>query len=139
MTDILNAVPGSKQMTSANSSATQSTEPAASSPIFQSARKAWTVLLLVFIAVFGAALFTPSILDDADATHAEAAAHILTSGNWVTLYVNGIRYLEKPPLPYWMVAVDYALFGYNVFATHLPMALGVLGCAIIAWFWSRRA
>lgn len=139
MTDILNSVPGPKQMTSANSSAAQSTEPAASSPIFQSARKAWTVLLLVFIAVFGAALFTPSILDDADATHAEAAAHILTSGNWVTLYVNGIRYLEKPPLPYWMVAVDYALFGYNVFATHLPMALGVLGCAIIAWFWSRRA
>ncbi|HLJ76257.1 MAG TPA: glycosyltransferase family 39 protein [Acidobacteriaceae bacterium] len=107
--------------------------------MFQSPRKAWTVLLLVFLAIFGAALFSPSILDDADATHAQAAAHILTSGNWVTLYVNGIRYLEKPPLPYWMVAVDYALFGYNVFATHLPMALGVLGCAIIAWFWSRRA
>src|SRR5579872_7318317 len=102
-------------MTSPSSPAAASTAPAASSQIFQSARKAWTVLLLVFIAVFGAALFTPSILDDADATHAEAAAHILTSGNWVTLYVNGIRYLEKPPLPYWMVAVDYALFGYNVF------------------------
>ena len=126
-------------MTSPSSPAAAPSAPPESSPVFQSPRKAWTVLLLVFLAIFGAALFSPSILDDADATHAQAAAHILTSGNWVTLYVNGIRYLEKPPLPYWMVAVDYALFGYNVFATHLPMALGVLGCAIIAWFWSRRA
>ncbi|HEY6448943.1 MAG TPA: glycosyltransferase family 39 protein [Acidobacteriaceae bacterium] len=97
------------------------------------------MLLLVFFSVFGVALFSPSLLDDADATHAQAAQHIVSSGDWVTLYVNGIRYLEKPPLPYWMVAVGYHLFGFNVFATHLPMALGVLGCAILAWFWSRRA
>jgi len=61
------------------------------------------------------------------------------SGDWVTLYVNGIRYLEKPPLPYWLAAIDYHLFGYNVFATHLPITLGVLACAILAWVWSRRA
>jgi len=101
--------------------------------------RAWTPLLLVFIAVYFAALFSPALLDDADATHAQAAQHIATSGDWVTLYVNGIRYLEKPPLPYWMVAVDYHLFGYNVFATHLPMVLALLGCAFIAWLWARRA
>ena len=73
--------------------------------------RAWTLLLLVFIAVYFAALFTPALLDDADATHAQAAQHILTSNDWVTMYVDGIRYLEKPPLPDWMVAVDYVLFG----------------------------
>jgi 4-amino-4-deoxy-L-arabinose transferase-like glycosyltransferase len=108
-------------------------------PLLSSPAKAWTLLLLVFLAVHFAALFTPSLLDDADATHAQAAQHIATSGNWVTLYVNGIRYLEKPALPYWLVAVDYHLFGYNVFATHLPMTLGVLACAILAWMWARRA
>lgn len=101
--------------------------------------RTWTLLLLVFLAVHFAALFTPSLLDDADATHANAAQHMVMSGDWVTLYVNGIRYLEKPPLPYWMVAVDYDIFGYNVFATHLPMTLGVLACAVLAWFWTRRA
>ena len=101
--------------------------------------KTWTLLLLVFLAVHFAALFTPSLLDDADATHANAAQHMARSGDWVTLYVNGIRYLEKPPLPYWLAAVDYHIFGYNVFATHLPMALGVLACAVLAWFWTRRA
>jgi 4-amino-4-deoxy-L-arabinose transferase-like glycosyltransferase len=25
------------------------------------------------------------------------------SGDWVTLKINGIRYIEKPPLPYWLV------------------------------------
>jgi 4-amino-4-deoxy-L-arabinose transferase-like glycosyltransferase len=116
-------------------SATTSSQPS----LYSTPTRAWTLLLLVFIAVYFAALFSPALLDDADATHAQAAQHMATSGNWVTLYVNGIRYLEKPPLPYWMVAIDYRLFGYNVFATHLPMVLAVLGCAVIAWMWGRRA
>ncbi len=86
-----------------------------------------------------AALFAPPLLDDADATHAVAAQHMARSGDWVTLQVDGIRYLEKPPLPYWLAAADYHLFGYNVFATHLPLTLAVLGLAILAWVWGRRA
>ncbi len=101
--------------------------------------KAWSLLLLVFLAVHVLALFSPSLLDDADGTHANAAQHVALSGDWVTFRVDGIRYLEKPPLPYWLVAIDYHLFGYNVFATHLPVSLGVLACAILAWIWSRRA
>jgi 4-amino-4-deoxy-L-arabinose transferase-like glycosyltransferase len=101
--------------------------------------RAWTLLLLVFAAVHVAALFGPPLLDDADATHAVAAQHMALSGDWVTLKVDGIRYLEKPPLPYWLVAVDYSLFGFNVFATHLPLTLAVLGLAILAWVWGRRA
>jgi 4-amino-4-deoxy-L-arabinose transferase-like glycosyltransferase len=101
--------------------------------------KTWCLLLLVFLAVHFAALFSPSLLDDADATHANAAQHMAISGDWVTLRVDGIRYLEKPPLPYWLAATDYHVFGYNVFATHLPISLGVLACAILAWTWSRRA
>jgi 4-amino-4-deoxy-L-arabinose transferase-like glycosyltransferase len=101
--------------------------------------RAWTLLLLVFAAVHVAALFAPPLLDDADATHAIAAQHMARSGDWVTLQVDGIRYLEKPPLPYWLAAADYHLFGYNVFATHLPLTLAVLGLAILAWVWGRRA
>ena len=61
------------------------------------------------------------------------------TGHVVTLMVDGIRYLEKPPLPYWLVAIDFKLFGFNAFATHLPEALAVLGCAILALLWGRRA
>ena len=107
--------------------------------LYASAARAWTLLLLVFVAVHFAALFSPSLLDDADSTHAQAAQHIVSSGDWVTLYANGIRYLEKPPLPYWLAAIDYHIFGENVFATHLPISLAVLGCAFLAWFWGKRA
>jgi len=99
----------------------------------------WILLLTVFAAVYAASLFTPPLLDDADATHAQAAAHMAETGDLVTLKVNGIRYLEKPPLPYWIVAGLYRVLGQNAFATHLPNALAVLGCAWIAWLWCRRA
>ena len=100
---------------------------------------AWTILVALFFAVYFAALFSPSLLDDADATHAQAAQHMAISGNYVTLKVDGIRYLEKPPLPYWLAALDYHVFGFNVFATHLPQTLAVFGCAMMAFFWARRA
>ncbi|HVJ09338.1 MAG TPA: glycosyltransferase family 39 protein [Acidisarcina sp.] len=101
--------------------------------------QSWAILLLFYFAIHVAALFSPSLLDDADATHANAAQAMAQSGDWVTLKVNGLRYLEKPPLPYWVVAANYHLFGQNVFSTHLPLSLAVLGCAILAWVWARRA
>jgi 4-amino-4-deoxy-L-arabinose transferase-like glycosyltransferase len=100
---------------------------------------AWLLLLVLYAAVQFAALFTPPLLDDADANHAEAAQHIAQSGDWVTLKINGIRYLEKPPLPYWIDAALYRVFGENAFATHLPNSLALLGCAWIAWLWAARA
>ncbi len=104
-----------------------------------SRRAEWVLILTVFLAVYFAALFTPPLIDDADATHAQAAQHMALTGHVVTLMVDGIRYLEKPPLPYWFVAIDYRLFGFNAFATHLPEALAVLGCAILGLLWGRRA
>ncbi len=100
---------------------------------------AWLILAAIFAAVQLGSLFTPPLLDDADASHAQAAQHMAESGDWVTLKVDGIRYLEKPPLPYWMDAVLYRLFGENVFATHLPNSLAILGIAWLAWLWARRA
>lgn len=94
---------------------------------------------VIFVAVQFASLFTPPLLDDADASHAQAAQHMVESGDLVTLKVDGIRYLEKPPLPYWMEAGFYRIFGENAFATRLPNALALLGCAWLAWLWASRA
>ncbi len=96
-------------------------------------------LALVFAAVYLGALFSPALLDDADSTHAEAAREMFVSGDYVTLHVNGVRYLEKAPLPYWLVAISYHLFGVNEFATRLPMALSVLLLGLLGLVWGRRA
>jgi 4-amino-4-deoxy-L-arabinose transferase-like glycosyltransferase len=89
--------------------------------------------------IFFAALFSPPLLDDADATHANAARHMALSGDLVTLRVDGIRYLEKAPLPYWLGAFSFRLFGFNTFAVHLPQAIGVFLLAFLGYQWAYRA
>ncbi len=99
----------------------------------------WLLLAAIFAAVQFASLFSPPLLDDVDAAHAEAAQHMAETGDLITSKINGIRYIEKPPLPYWIVAGSYKIFGQNTFATHLPNALAMLGLAWLAWLWARRA
>ena len=110
-------------------------------------RTALLWILALWLAIFFASLFTPPLLDDADATHAQAAQAMLQSGDWVTLHVDGVRYLEKPPLPYWIAALSLRAFGPRsastgyaaAFAIHLPLALAVLALALLGYAWARRA
>src|SRR5579884_3227617 len=102
-------------------------------------RLAAAALLIVFLLVYFGSLFSVPLLDDADATHAEAAREMLVRGDYVTLHINGVRYLEKAPLPYWLAAFSYRVFGVNEFATHLPIAIGVLLLGALAFSWGRRA
>jgi len=96
------------------------------------------VLFLVWLAVYGSALFRPALLDDADSVHAEAAKEILARHDWVTLHVNGIRYLEKAPLLYWMMAASFRFFGVHDWSARLPLALGVLALIYSVYFVGRR-
>jgi hypothetical protein len=50
------------------------------------------------------ALLLPPLLDDADSVHAEAAREMLLRHDYITLTVDGVRYLEKAPLLYWLMA-----------------------------------
>jgi 4-amino-4-deoxy-L-arabinose transferase-like glycosyltransferase len=113
------------------------------SPAFETGapphRKALLILLGLWLIIFFAALFSPPLLDDADATHASAARHMALTGDLVTLRVDGIRYLEKAPLPYWLVALSFRIFGFNTFAAHLPQAIGVLLLALLGYNWATRA
>ncbi|HEV2118176.1 MAG TPA: glycosyltransferase family 39 protein [Terriglobales bacterium] len=97
------------------------------------------LLAIIFTVVYLGSVFSPPLLDDADSTHAEAAREMLARGDYITLHVNGIRYLEKAPLPYWLVAGSYRLFGINEFAARLPTTLAVLLLAWLGLAWGRRA
>jgi 4-amino-4-deoxy-L-arabinose transferase-like glycosyltransferase len=99
----------------------------------------WLLFAAIFAAVQFASLFSPPLLDDVDSAHAQAAQHMVDTGDFITSKINGIRYIEKPPLPYWLVAGSYKIFGENTFATHLPNTLAMLGLTWLAWLWARRA
>jgi 4-amino-4-deoxy-L-arabinose transferase-like glycosyltransferase len=102
-------------------------------------RNAATILAGLWLLLFFASLFAPPILDDADATHAQAARAMLATGDFVTLHVDGIRYLEKAPLPYWLTALSFRLFGFNTFAAHLPQALAVALLVLLGHRWANQA
>lgn len=100
---------------------------------------AWTAIALIYCFVYLGSLSSPAIFDDADANHAEAAREMVATGDWTTLHIDGIRYLEKPPLPYWLVAADYKLFGISEATTRIPTALCILLLMFLAADWTRRA
>ncbi|MGP8260754.1 MAG: glycosyltransferase family 39 protein [Acidobacteriaceae bacterium] len=122
-------------------SLTASAEATAIARAATSSRHARVLSLLgaLWLILFFASLFTPPVLDDADGTHANAARQMALSGDWVTLRVNNVRYLEKAPLPYWIVAVSLRLFGLNAFAVHLPQAFCVLLLMLLGVRWARQA
>jgi 4-amino-4-deoxy-L-arabinose transferase-like glycosyltransferase len=103
----------------------------------------WRISVLVLVAlwfvIYMIGLSTPALLDDADTVHAEAAREMVQGHNWVTLYTNGVRYLEKAPLMYWSVAASYKLFGVNEWSTRFPLMLGVLGTILATYGLGRWA
>jgi 4-amino-4-deoxy-L-arabinose transferase-like glycosyltransferase len=96
------------------------------------------LVVLAWLLIYIPTLSQPGLLDDADSIHAEAAREMVLNHNWVTLHINGIRYLEKSPLMYWAVAATYKAFGVAEWQTRLPLAIGVLALACSVFVFGRR-
>jgi len=82
-------------------------------------------------------------MDDVDAIQAQIARNMLTSGDWVTARLDGILYLEKAPLIYWLIALFYKLFGVHDWAARIPIALFVMALAWLTaafgvWAFGKR-
>ncbi len=85
------------------------------------------IVLLVASAVYlGCIISPPSLMDDVDAVQAQIARNMLTSGDWVTARLDGVPYLEKAPLIYWLIAASYKIFGVYDWAARLPVALSAI-------------
>lgn len=69
-----------------------------------------------------------------DAVQAQIARNMLDSGDWVTARLDGIAYLEKAPLKYWMIAICYKIFGVRDWAARLPVALSTV---VLCWLTFR--
>jgi hypothetical protein len=65
-------------------------------------------------------------MDDADSEHAQIPVEMLQRHDFVTMYVNGVRYLEKAPLPYWIMAGIYSAAGVSEFSVRLEYSLFAL-------------
>ena len=77
----------------------------------------------------GCILSPPSLMDDVDAVQGQIARNMLDSGDWVTARLDGVIYLEKSPLVYWLMAISYKIFGAYDWAARIPIALSSIGLA----------
>jgi hypothetical protein len=83
-------------------------------------------------------------MDDVDAVQAQISRNMLSTGDWVTAHLDGVVYLEKAPLIYWVMAVSYMIFGPYDWAARIPVALAAMAlCWLTAafgtWAFGKRA
>lgn len=98
------------------------------------------IVLAVAAAIFlGCVISPPHLMDDVDAVQAQIARNMLESGDWVTARLNGVPYLEKSPLVYWMMAISFAVFGVHDWAARLPIALCIVALCWVTYRFGRWA
>jgi len=94
---------------------------------------------LVFL---GLLLYLPAIwnwpLVRSEAMYALIPREMYESGHWLTPHLNGARYLDKPPLFYWLNLIGYYLFGMSDRVARVPTLLIGLGEVWFTYLIGRR-
>ena len=110
------------------------------------ARAGWTyggLALLVAVLWLGSLAARPLFNPD-EGRYAEIPREMLAGGDWVVPHLNGVAYIEKPPLQYWATALSLWAFGQNEFAARFYTAACALGTLAAVWWvaealWGRAA
>ena len=96
----------------------------------------WIVVVFALLVFLPSLFRSPHLMDDEDAARAQISRNMIQSGDWVTPRLDGVRYFEKPPLMYWMVAVSMEVLGDNETAARFPTFF----CSILlCWLVARMA
>lgn len=78
---------------------------------------------------FLASLGGYSLLDNNEGLYAGIAREMLARGEFVIPYFDGLPYLEKPPLLFWLTALSFHFFGFGEAAARFAPALSSLAVA----------
>src|SRR5712675_1336395 len=106
---------------------------------FRRLRPGWIVVAAACFVFLINIASPPRLMDDVDAVQAQIARNMLVSSDYVTARLDGVAYLEKAPLVYWMMAASYKIFGVKDWAARLPLALAVVLLCFITYRFGRWA
>ncbi len=84
------------------------------------------IIVLAWLILQLAGIFSPPLLDDVDSVYIEVAREMLHRHDYITPYIDGIRFFDKPPLMYWLASTSMAIFGESDWAARLPLAIAIL-------------
>ncbi len=101
------------------------------------------LLAAAFLAVWLGTLGYRHLIPTDEGRYAEIAREMFTTGDWVTIRYNALKYFEKPPLQIWGTALAYTLFGVGDWQARLFTALsGIAGLVFTmlaaARWWGKR-
>lgn len=92
------------------------------------------LLSLVWLATLASRpLFNPD-----EGRYAEIPREMLSGGDWIIPHLNGLDYIEKPPLQYWATAATYRMLGVSEFSARLYTALTALATVALIGFLAAR-
>lgn len=83
-----------------------------------------TVAVASFMLLYGLGRYP--LLDVDEGLYAEVAREMLAGAGYLIPHANGVPYIEKPPLLYWLMAASFWLFGAGPFSARLVPALATL-------------
>lgn len=90
------------------------------------------ITVLWFVLLAQRPLYEPD-----EGRYAEIPREML-AGDWVTPHLNGLVYLEKPPLQYWITALFYRVFGQSEATARLCTGIAGYLSLFIVFLVSRR-
>lgn len=86
------------------------------------------LLLLVFSLFYLAYLGSYALFIPDEGRYTEAAREMVATRDYITPHVNGVIFLDKPILYYWLQAISLQLFGLSEWAIRFfPALFGLLG------------
>ncbi len=96
------------------------------------------MLLLAGCATFFFGLGRLPLLEPDEGRNAEVAREMLALGRWLVPHYDGLAYLDKPPMLFWLMAGSFKLFGLSQWAARLPSAIAALAVLLLVGYWGRR-
>jgi 4-amino-4-deoxy-L-arabinose transferase-like glycosyltransferase len=102
-------------------------------------RQEWIVVLFAAVIFLSGMISPPSLMDDVDSSQALIARNMLNSGDWVSARLNGVLFLDKAPLKYWLTVLCYALFGAYDWVARMPGALSAIALSWVVVRFGRWA
>jgi 4-amino-4-deoxy-L-arabinose transferase-like glycosyltransferase len=96
------------------------------------------ILFFAWLILQFGGIFSPGLLDDVDSIYIQIAREMLQRHDFITPYIDGIRFFDKPPLMYWMASTSMSVFGISDWAARLPLAFAVLALLLSTYALGNR-
>jgi 4-amino-4-deoxy-L-arabinose transferase-like glycosyltransferase len=90
------------------------------------------LLTVVISLFFGFMLGNRPLSVPDEGRYVEISREMAATGDYLTPRLNGVKYLEKPALFYWLESLSIRLFGLNEFTLRLwPALFALYGCLVV--------